>query len=107
MYILKLNEAQDINTEESLKIFNHQKKLLKKKNIPERLKILLKILDSCVLLSKTGELTIAGLILSSFKNEMKSINKALMDIDYSPKNDKNILMYACYVYRTKKYNYGK
>lgn len=107
MIIKELNENPNPSNKKSEDILVKKTKSLKKKNIPERLRLLLNIMDSCELILEDGNLTTAGLILSSFSNEMKSINKALITVSYSPKDDKEMLIYACYIYRTKKFNHEK
>ena len=79
MYIDELNQNPDATLKTSVDIVEKRIKSLKKRNIPDRMRKLLKILNRCESGLLNGHLSTAGLVLSAFPNEMESLEYGLIN----------------------------
>lgn len=108
MLIQKLQENKDKDTEAAQNITAYAIVMLKKRSIPGRIKMLLRILDKCEMVIEknsdleTAKLTTAGSLLSYFEDEIQALREASHIFGYSKKDDPIVIREACSIYRIKK-----
>jgi hypothetical protein len=99
MFTQELNDNMDATLKTSVNILEKRIKSLKKRNIPDRMRRLLCILDHCKIEMYNGHLTTAALVLSAFPREMDALRASLMVHNYSPRKNIEILKLACVTFR--------
>lgn len=108
MLINKLQENKDKDAQASQEIIAKAIVMLKKRSIPDRIRMLLRILYTCDMViekesdMETAKITTANSLLSNFEDEMQALRDAAQKIGYSKKNDPIVIREACSIYRVKK-----
>ena len=105
MYIDELRENNDVTTKKAADILEKRIKSLKKRNIPDRMRRLLAILDHCDIGMVNGHLSTSGCVLSAFPLEMTALRMSLRIFNYEPRHNGDILREACLIFRTR--NHGR